>query len=74
MRHVPAITPELALASHALMVRDGGGFSRDGRIEGDGVARVLRLRSRYTADNRKLHESPKYSDMRYWQLAFAGGG
>lgn len=74
MRHVRGITPELALASHTLMLRDGSGFSRDGRIDRDGVARVLRLRSRYAAGNLKLHESRKYSDMRYWQLAFDGGG
>lgn len=74
MRYVPGITPALAQASHALMLRDNGGFSRDGRIDPDGVARVLRLRSRYAAGNRKLHESRKYSDMHYWQLAVAGGG
>lgn len=74
MRHVPGMTPELALASHALMLRNDGGFSRDGRIDPDGAARVLRLRSRYAAAHQKSHEARKYSDMRYWQLAFAGEG
>lgn len=71
IRHVPAITPELALASHALMLRDGGGFSRDGRTDQDGVARVLRLRSRYAVRDQKLQEPRGYSDLRYWRLAFA---
>jgi ABC-type nitrate/sulfonate/bicarbonate transport system substrate-binding protein len=74
MRHVPGMTPALARASHALMLRDNSGFSRDGRIGPDGVARVLRLRSRYAAGNRKLTEPRKYSEMRYWRLAMAGGG
>lgn len=74
MRHVPGMTRQLAEASHALMLHDQSGFSCDGQIEPDGVARVLRLRSRYAADNRKLHEPGTYSDLRYWQLAFAGDG
>lgn len=69
MRHVPGLTPELALASHALMLRADGGFSRDGRIDPDGVARVLRLRTRYSAANRNLQDARKYSDLRYWCLA-----
>ena len=69
MRNVPEITPELALASHRLMLREDGGFSRDGLITPEGVERVLRLRSRY--GKRKLNEPGKYSDLRYWQLAFA---
>ena len=70
MRHVPGMTPDLALASHALMLRDDGGFSHDGRIDRGGVARVLRLRSRYVPGHQMLHEASAYSDMHYWQLAF----
>ncbi len=72
LRHVPGLTPELALASHALMLRDGGGFSRDGRIDPAGVARVLRLRSSYALGNRRLHDAEIYCDLHYWQRAFAG--
>ena len=70
MQYVPGMTPQLALASHALMLRDGRGFSRDGRINPAAVERVLHLRSRYAMGDRKLHEADNYSDLRYWQLAF----
>lgn len=70
IRHIPGMTPDLALASHALMLRNDGGFSRDGRIDWEGVARVLCLRSRYVSGLQKLHEASAYSDMRYWRLAF----
>lgn len=73
MHHVPGMTPELARASHGLMLRNGGGFSRDGLIDSEGAARVLRLRSRYAAGHQKLHGTGAYSDLRFWQLAFARG-
>lgn len=71
MHHVPGMTPELAQASHGLMLRNGGGFSRDGLIDSEGAARVLRLRSRYSAADQKLHQTGAYSDLGFWQLAFA---
>jgi len=70
MGHVAGMTPALAMESHALMLRDGSGFSRDGRMNRDGITRVLRLRSRYASGHQKLREASDYSDLQYWQRAF----
>jgi ABC-type nitrate/sulfonate/bicarbonate transport system substrate-binding protein len=68
-RNVPAMTPELAGASYPVLLNPSGGFSRDGRIQDNGVREVLRLRSRYAAERRILSDPSKYIDVRYWDLA-----
>jgi hypothetical protein len=71
-RHVPAMTPELAAASYPVLLDPRCGFFRDGRVQEEGVERVLRLRSRYTAERRTLSDPSKYVDHHYWELAQAG--
>ena len=68
-RNVPAMTPELAAASYRVLLAANGGFFRDGRVQEEGVRRVLRLRSRYAAERRVLSDPGKYVDLRYWELA-----
>lgn len=74
IRRAPGMTPGLAVASRARMLRNGGGFSRDGQMDAAGIARVLHLRSRYAAAQLQLRDPLKYSDMRYWQLAMTLDG
>jgi len=71
-RHVAAMTPELAAASYSLLLDSRRGFFQDGRVQEEGVRRVLRLRSRYAAERRILSDPGKYFDHHYWELARAG--
>jgi ABC-type nitrate/sulfonate/bicarbonate transport system substrate-binding protein len=68
-RNVPAITPELAAASYRSMLGASGEFSIDGSLDGDGVKKVLRLRSRYAEPMKILDDQEKYADLRYWKKA-----
>jgi ABC-type nitrate/sulfonate/bicarbonate transport system substrate-binding protein len=71
-RHVTAMTPELAAASYPVLLDPKGGFFRDGCVQGEGVRRVLRLRSRYAVERRILSDPAKYFDLHYWELARKG--
>jgi ABC-type nitrate/sulfonate/bicarbonate transport system substrate-binding protein len=68
-RNVAGMTPELAAASYVRLLEPDGGFFRDGRLQEDGVNRVLRLRSRYAAGRRLLTDPGKYFDPDYRELA-----
>ena len=68
-RNVAAMTPELAAASYPVLLDPRCGFFRDGRVQEEGVRRVLRLRSRYAAEQRILNDPSKYFDHHYWELA-----
>jgi len=67
-RHVPDMTADLAAASYDVMLGPGGFFCDAGMKE-EGVAQVLRLRSRYAAGRRLLSDARKYIDLRYWASA-----
>jgi ABC-type nitrate/sulfonate/bicarbonate transport system substrate-binding protein len=71
-RHVSAMTPELAAASYPVLLGASGGFFRDGRVQEEGVRRVLRLRSRYAQERRILSDPGRYFDHHYWGLARTG--
>ena len=71
-RSVAAMTPQLVAASYAVLLDPCSGFFRDGRVQEEGVRRVLRLRSRYAAERRVLSDPSKYVDHHYWELARAG--
>src|SRR5260221_6375861 len=71
-RHVSDMTPELAAASYPVLLDPNRGFFRDGRVQEEGVRRVLRLRSRYAAERRILSDPGKYFDHHYWGLARTG--
>jgi hypothetical protein len=66
------MTAELAAATYPLLLDPSSGFFRDGRVQEEGVRRVLRLRSRYAAERRVLSDPSKYVDHHYWKLAQAG--
>jgi ABC-type nitrate/sulfonate/bicarbonate transport system substrate-binding protein len=68
-RNVPGITPALTAASYRAMIGTSGGFSSDGSLDGGGVKKVLRLRSRYAEPKRMLDDQEKYADLRYWKNA-----
>lgn len=69
-RHVPGMTPDLAAASYETMLAPEGGFFRDGLMQEEGVAKVLSLRSQYSAERRVLNNAAKYLDLRFWEVAF----
>jgi len=71
-RHVPAMTPELAASSYPVLLDPHRGFFRDGRVQEEGVERVLRLRSRYAVERRTLSDPSRYFDHHYWDLARTG--
>jgi hypothetical protein len=62
------MTADLAAASYDVMLGPGGFFCDAGMKE-EGVAQVLRLRSRYAAGRRLLSDARKYIDLRYWASA-----
>ena len=68
VHHVPGMTAELAQASYDVMLGPIG-FFRDGRLQEEGVTRVLRLRSRYVSAHGALTDPGKYIDLRYWASA-----
>jgi ABC-type nitrate/sulfonate/bicarbonate transport system substrate-binding protein len=71
-RNVPAMTPDLAAENYPVLLAPSGGFFRDGRVQEEGVRRVLGLRSRYAHARRLLSDPSKYFDHHYWELARAG--
>ena len=73
VRNVATMTLELAAASYAILLAPSGGFFRDGRVQENGVRKVLRLRSRYAAERRTLSDPSKYVDLHYWELARGAG-
>jgi len=71
--HVSHLDPALAPRAAGILLAERGGFRRDLSIDPAGARMVLELRSRYGQPPRRLTEVSRYVDMRYRDLALAGG-
>ena len=70
-RNVSGMTADLARASYKRMFVGDAGFFRDGRLDEEGMRKVLELRTRYAAQRNALEDTGKYIDMRYSEQVLA---
>jgi ABC-type nitrate/sulfonate/bicarbonate transport system substrate-binding protein len=68
-RNVPQMPKDIAEASHAVLLDPDNGFFRTCKIDIDGLARVLDLRSRYGEPKTTLSEPLRYCDLTYFEQA-----
>jgi ABC-type nitrate/sulfonate/bicarbonate transport system substrate-binding protein len=68
-RNVPQMPKDIAEASHAVLLDPDEGFFRTCKIDIDGLARVLDLRSRYGEPKTTLGEPLRYCDLTYFEQA-----
>jgi ABC-type nitrate/sulfonate/bicarbonate transport system substrate-binding protein len=66
---VPNMSAELARATYRILVAETGGFEPKARLDPQGVATVLALRSEYGRPQKLLTDLRKYDDMSYYQRA-----
>jgi ABC-type nitrate/sulfonate/bicarbonate transport system substrate-binding protein len=69
MAKVPNMSAELASATYDVLLADTGGFDRKARLDPEGIATVLALRSEYGRPQKTLTDTGKYSDTRYYDAA-----
>jgi ABC-type nitrate/sulfonate/bicarbonate transport system substrate-binding protein len=68
MSRVPNMTAELAAQTCNVLLGERG-FERKARLDREGIATVLRLRSEYGRPQTMLSDPEKYSDPRYYDAA-----
>jgi ABC-type nitrate/sulfonate/bicarbonate transport system substrate-binding protein len=66
---VPNMSAELARATYRILVAEKGGFEPKARLDPQGVATVLALRSEYGRPQKLLADPRKYDDMSYYRRA-----
>ena len=69
--NVRAMTPALARQSLSVLLGEKTGFFRDVRLDSQGAASVLALRSKYSEARRTLGDPGKYVDPSYREKALA---
>ena len=70
-RNVSGMTPDLARASYKRMFARDKGFFPDGRLDAEGMRKVLELRTRYAGQRRVLGDPGKYFEARFWEQALS---
>ena len=68
-KNVPEISPGLAAQSYDELLDPQTGFSRDAKVNFDGLRTVLALRSRYAVPIKSLADPLKYYDPSYYDSA-----
>ena len=69
MAKVPNMSAELAAQTYDVLLGEHGGFERRARLDPDGIATVLKLRSEYGRPQKTLTETGKYCDTTYYDAA-----
>jgi hypothetical protein len=69
MAKVPNMSAELAAATYDVLLAEKGGFDRKARLDPQGIATVLALRSEYGRPQKTLTDTGKYSDTSYYDAA-----
>ena len=72
INNLPEISPSLAQRSYDEFLNGPDKYSRDGRVNLDGLRTVLALRSRYAEPQKKLADPLKYFDSSYYDSAIGG--
>src|SRR5262245_25783650 len=71
-KHMPADDPDAASIAYSVLFDPQTGFSRKGAVDLDGIAQIVRLRSRFGMPTKKLGTPGAYFDHRYLEAAFEG--
>jgi ABC-type nitrate/sulfonate/bicarbonate transport system substrate-binding protein len=69
MAKVPNMSAELAAQTYDVLLAETGGFDRKARLDAEGIATVLKLRSEYGRPQKALTDTAKYSDAAYYDAA-----
>jgi ABC-type nitrate/sulfonate/bicarbonate transport system substrate-binding protein len=69
MAKVPNMGAELAAATYDVLLADEGGFDRKARLDQEGIATVLALRSEYGRPQKTLTDPDRYCDTHYYDAA-----
>jgi ABC-type nitrate/sulfonate/bicarbonate transport system substrate-binding protein len=69
MAKVPNMGAELAAQTYDVLLADKGGFDRKARLDPEGIATVLKLRSEYGRPQKALTDVNKYCDTAYYEAA-----
>ena len=70
-QNVSGMTADLARDSYNRMFPGDSGFFSDGRLDPEGMQKVLELRTRYATERLALEDAGKYIDTRYWEEAWS---
>lgn len=71
-KHMPAGEPDAARIAYSVLFDPQTGFSRKGMVDLEGIAQIVRLRSRFGVPTKKLGTPRTYFDPRYLEAAFEG--
>ena len=71
-KHMPAGEPDAARIAYSVLFDPQTGFSRKGMVDLEGIAQIVRLRSRFGIPTKKLGTPRTYFDPRYLEAAFEG--
>jgi len=71
-KHMPAGEPDAARIAYSVLFDPQTGFSRKGAVDLEGIAQIVRLRSRFGIPTKKLGTPRTYFDPRYLEAAFEG--
>jgi ABC-type nitrate/sulfonate/bicarbonate transport system substrate-binding protein len=69
MAKVPNMSVELASSTYDVLLAETGGFDRKARLDPQGIATVLALRSEYGRPQKTLSDTSRYSDTSYYDAA-----
>jgi ABC-type nitrate/sulfonate/bicarbonate transport system substrate-binding protein len=69
MAKVPNMSAELAAQTYDVLLGERGGFERRARLDPEGIATVLALRSEYGRPQKTLTDVNKYCDTAYYDAA-----
>jgi ABC-type nitrate/sulfonate/bicarbonate transport system substrate-binding protein len=69
----PSGGPDAARIAYSILFDPQSGFSRKGAVDLEGVAQIVKLRSRFGIPTKKLGTPQTYFDSRYLEAAFEGG-
>jgi ABC-type nitrate/sulfonate/bicarbonate transport system substrate-binding protein len=71
-KYMPAGEPDAARIAYSVLFDPQTGFSRKGTVDLEGIAQILRLRSRFGIPTKKLGVPRTYFDPRYLEAALEG--
>jgi ABC-type nitrate/sulfonate/bicarbonate transport system substrate-binding protein len=69
MAKVPNMSADLAAQTYDVLLADSGGFDRRARLDAEGIATALKLRSEYGRPQKTLTDLARYSDTTYYDAA-----
>lgn len=68
-RHMPRVEPDAAYIAYSVLFDPNSGFARGGAVDLEGVAQIIKLRSKFGTPTKKLGTPLTYFDSRYLEAA-----